>query len=133
MDHLSATSSAESHRRFALGVEIVIAVPPIRVWKALLEPEDLKHWFCEYADVEPRPDGRFKFGGRYTYRLDTPEDEGQALLGLETGRSARFTWSIGGAPTEVSLETLSVPFHDGVQPPESRMNASSNAFWPRGV
>src|SRR5581483_2760995 len=33
-------------------------------------------------------------------------------------------------PTEVSPETLSVPFQDGVQPPESRMKASSKAFCP---
>jgi len=101
MDPLSTTSSTDAHRRSVLGVEIVIAVPPIRVWKALLEPEDMKHWFCEYADVEARPGGRFHFGGRYSYRIDGAEDEGQALLGVETGRGVRFTWSVGGAPTVV--------------------------------
>ena len=34
------------------------------------------------------------------------------------------------AVEEVSDETLSVPFQDGVQPPESRMKASSKAFCP---
>jgi len=91
----------EALDQFTLGVEIPIAVPPIRVWKALLEPEDMRNWFCESAEVDPRPDGRFSFGGRYSYRLDGPENRGQSLTGLETGRSVTYTWEIGGAPTRV--------------------------------
>jgi len=91
----------ETTSRFTLGVEISIAVPPIRVWKALMEPADMKGWFCEWADVEARSGGRFSFGGRFTYRLDDGESKGQSLLGYETGRSVHYSWDIGDHASKV--------------------------------
>ena len=41
--------------RFTVGVEVPIAVPPIRVWKALIEPEDMRGWFCSFATVHRTP------------------------------------------------------------------------------
>ena len=91
----------EIQRRGTYGVEIPIAVPPIRVWKALVEPEDMKTWFCEHADVATRLGGPFRFGGRYTYRLDGPEGGGQSILSHETARSLAFSWDVDGVPTRV--------------------------------
>jgi len=87
--------------RYTLGLEMPIAVPPVRVWKALLEPADMRNWFCEHADVQTRTDGLFSFGGRYTFRMGGPENEGQKLLGFETGRSVTFSWDVGRRPTRV--------------------------------
>lgn len=95
--------------RFTLGLEIPIAVPPIRVWKALLEPADMRNWFCQHAEVQTRTDGAFSFGGRYTFRMgDGSERAGQKLLGFETGRSVTFSWDIRGEPTRVRYVLASI-------------------------
>jgi hypothetical protein len=95
-------------RKASFSVEVPIAVPPIRVWKALVEPADMKSWFCEFADVDRRPQGSLRFGGRFTFRLDGPEDRGQRLLGFEVGRSLSFAWDVGGLPTVVRYALIPV-------------------------
>ncbi len=101
MERTSKSAQSDVAGRFSLGVEVVIAVPPIRVWKALIEPEDMRNWFCEFADVDTKPSGHYTFGGRYSYRLDGLESAGQALLGYETGRNVRFAWDVDGQPSVV--------------------------------
>lgn len=95
------SESVETTRQFTLGVEVPIAVPPIRVWKALIEPDDMVRWFCERADVDRRLSGRFDFGGRYTFRLEGEGAAQSTLDGFETGRSLAFSWSLGGRRTRV--------------------------------
>jgi uncharacterized protein YndB with AHSA1/START domain len=103
-----APDDATAEGRFTIGLEIPIAVPPIRVWKALLDPADMRAWFCQHAEVQPRTDGVFGFGGRYTYRLGGPENEGQRLIGLETGRSVTYSWDVERRPTRVRYVLASI-------------------------
>ncbi|NTX00160.1 SRPBCC domain-containing protein [Myxococcus sp. CA040A] len=79
-----------------------LPAPPERVYRALTDPAELRHWFAEHAEVEPRVFGAYRFWGKAT--LGAPREPGrdQVLTALEPGRELRFSWTIQGVPTEVN-------------------------------
>lgn len=79
-----------------------IAAPPDQVFAALTEPDELKAWFADGAEVEPRVGGAFRFWGPHVY--GAPRAGNQALTRFEPGRALAFTWEIEGRPSEVTLE-----------------------------
>lgn len=54
-----------------------LAASPERVWKALTDPEELRRWFPEEAELEPRPGGSGWFGwsdhGKFAVRIEEVE------------------------------------------------------------
>lgn len=82
---------------------IALPAPPDRVFAALSEPAELRRWFAEHAEVEPRPGGAFRFWGRHTYGTPRRQDAGQTLLRFEPDRELAFSWTIDGVPSEVAL------------------------------
>lgn len=85
---------------------------------ALTDPEALRAWLAEYAEVEA-PD-RYVFWGRYTPAGDEPR---QRLLHLDD-RTLRFSWPIDGEDTtvefrleeEASDSTVVTLTHTGLPP-----------------
>lgn len=38
-----------------------------RIYRALTDPAALARWFCDVAEVDPRPGGMYVFGGPHAY------------------------------------------------------------------
>lgn len=78
----------------------LIEVPRSRVFRALLDPRDLGQWFCDTAQVEPRPGGRYAFSGPHAY--------GAAASGtvtrLDPDRALSYVWPLAGSDTTVTFE-----------------------------
>lgn len=77
-----------------------LAASPERVFHALTDPNALRRWLAEYADVS-LPDKRFAFWGRYTPGGDVGR---QRLLDAEPGRLLRFAWDLDATERVVEIE-----------------------------
>lgn len=80
-----------------------LAFPRARVFGAMTEAEHLTVWFCAHAEVGARVGGAYRFWGRHTAHVATPEEADQTLTAFEPGAHLAFTWTWGGAPTRVSM------------------------------
>ncbi len=84
-----------------------IPAPPERVWKALVTPEELRGWWCDEADVECRPGGRYVFAGRHVLgggAGDLAGGDGFRIVDLSEPERLEFTWPLGGVETRVVYE-----------------------------
>ncbi|MAL09832.1 MAG: hypothetical protein CMF74_09230 [Maricaulis sp.] len=77
---------------------------PGRVFDALTDPEDLKVWFAEHVDVEPRLHGRFRFWGRHTYETPGPAEANAVIREFEPGRTIAFDWPLAGREAIARLD-----------------------------
>ncbi len=84
----------------------LITVSPDRVFRALLEPADLRQWFCDTADVEPRVGGRYAFGGPHAY--GGPAIASGRIVVLTPDRALSFIWPLSGADTSVTYDLAEV-------------------------
>jgi uncharacterized protein YndB with AHSA1/START domain len=74
-----------------------VGVPIEKVRRALVDPEALRTWLAEHAEVDlPH---RYAFWGRFTPEGDEPR---QRLLYVDD-RTLRFSWLIGGEDTTVEI------------------------------
>jgi len=83
-------------------VNVGVEAPPERVYDALLNPDALRAWFAESADVSIA-ELRYDFWGRYT-----PEDPDRShsrhpIVQLEPRQVLVFEWKLRGADTRVTL------------------------------
>lgn len=77
--------------RHVLRLERRLPHPPEKVWRAVTEPEHLRHWFPSSVELDPRT------GGRITFTFDTGgADPAPAGTGVvrhwEPPRVFAFTW-----------------------------------------
>lgn len=69
---------------------------PRQVWQALTDPEHLRGWFCDEAEVDFSPGaGTYRCTGRHVPCGARPE----RLLEWEPGRLVRFHWTPSGDET----------------------------------
>jgi uncharacterized protein YndB with AHSA1/START domain len=73
------------------------------VWRALTDAAELRAWFAEHAEVDPRPGGAWRFWGRHSLGVPTPDDADQRIAALEPQRRLAFAWTWCGVPTRVEL------------------------------
>ena len=66
------------------------------VWRAVTEPDELRHWFPAAVDLEPRPGGRIEFALE-----DSPSTEGE-VTAFDPPHRFAFTW--GGSLVSIELE-----------------------------
>jgi len=99
-----------------------IQAPPEQVFAALTEPAQLKAWFADEVDVEPRVGGAFRFWGRNVY--GAPKAGAQRLTRFEPGQALAFTWELQGQPSEVTLE---------LSPGDAETNAAGTTVLGRHV
>ena len=78
--------------------------PPDRVFSALTDPEQLRRWFAEHVEIEPRQGGPFRFWGRHTYGVPDRVGASQRITRFEPGRVLAFAWPMDGADSEVTIE-----------------------------
>jgi uncharacterized protein YndB with AHSA1/START domain len=118
-----------------------IAVAPARVYRALTDAEELRHWLAEHAEVSLSEEHYEFWGGT------TPQGERgqQRVLAAEPGRRLRFLWTLDGVSTTVDIElsggdggtelTLRhepMPTLDELMAPTGRRDGrhTMHTFWP---
>jgi uncharacterized protein YndB with AHSA1/START domain len=108
LGRISRSSAPWSLRRTEL-----IAASPARTWRALVEPAELSRWWADWAEVDPRPGGRYAFGGPHVPGggARVPAGAGEAgfeITAFEPGTRLEFRWPLGGVSTQVSYEIANV-------------------------
>lgn len=66
--------------------QVVLPAPPVRVWEALADPEQLSAWFGAEASIEVRP------RGRATFRWPDGTERGAVVESVEEPRLLVFRW-----------------------------------------
>ena len=86
--------------------EIVINSPIERVFSALIDPEQLTHWFPDVVMIEP------KLGGKVLFRFlkeNTKEDKDNEIVGtivsIIPNKELSYTWNFISKP-EYSKDTI---------------------------
>jgi len=86
------------------------------VWTALTQPEELRQWFAESVEVEPREGGAYRFWGKRTYGGPVTATDRQTIVRFDPPRALQFRWDIEGADGEVIMTLAPKPDGDaGVQ------------------
>ena len=86
-----------------------IPAKPARVFRALIDAEELIKWFAEGTQVEPRIGGVYRFWGRHT--LSTPPQDAarQVITRFKQDALLAFDWPINDVDTDVTLRLALVP------------------------
>jgi uncharacterized protein YndB with AHSA1/START domain len=71
--------------RQRLRIERRLGHPPAKVWRALTEPDELRHWFPAEVRLEPRT------GGRITFGADSEADS-SVITAYDPPRLLAFDW-----------------------------------------
>jgi uncharacterized protein YndB with AHSA1/START domain len=108
LGRISRPSAPWSLRRREL-----IAASPARTWRALVEPAELAKWWADWAEVDPRPGGRYAFGGPRVFAgaARGPADSSAAafeITALEPEARLEFRWPLAGAGTRVAYDVANV-------------------------
>jgi uncharacterized protein YndB with AHSA1/START domain len=82
-----------------LRMRVRLAATPATVYHALTDPEALRTWLAEHADVSVSR-WRLAFWGRTTPQ---GQPDRQRLVAAEPERLLRFVWTLDGEPTTVDL------------------------------
>lgn len=85
-----------------LKASITIAAPTVRVFDALVRPDDLRAWFCEQAAIDLAAK-RYDFWGRHTPGAPAEADGRHALTGFDPPRRLSFAWTIRGGDSQVTF------------------------------
>lgn len=127
---------------FSLRADLPAA--PVRVYQALTDTEDLRHWLAEHAEVS-LADEHYEFWGATTPQSDRDR---QRLLAADPGRHVRFLWTLDdvrttvdielggdGASTELTLRHEPMPTLDELMTPTGRRDGrhTMHTFWPMAI
>lgn len=74
-----------------------------RLFAALTRPEELREWFAEDVQIDPRSGGDFHFWGRYTLGTPARGEAGGTITGFESGARLEFEWTLFGARSTVTI------------------------------
>lgn len=87
MQHANGTLQRAANGRSVLHFERQLAHPVEKVWRAITDPAEMKHWFPSGVSGEFRP------GGKLTFRFeDNPTEMEGSISELEPPRLLAFTW-----------------------------------------
>jgi uncharacterized protein YndB with AHSA1/START domain len=79
----------EEDGRFALRFERRFAHPAEKVWRALTDPAELRHWFPQVVEADLRPGGKMRFSPREGESYDAWDGE---VTEFEPPRVFAFLW-----------------------------------------
>jgi uncharacterized protein YndB with AHSA1/START domain len=105
--------------------KVTLSAPPARVFAALTDPSELRRWFAESVEIDPRPGGLYRFWGKHTYGIRDRTQAAQRITRLEAGRTLSFEWPIGDVRSEVTLD-LSKDDKKDVRSDEKRREAKGD-------
>jgi len=75
-----------------------------RVFAALTDAHELRRWFAEYVEIDPRVGGTFVFFGKHTYGAPDKRTGRQVITRFEHDRQVGFSWPLEGVKGEVTIE-----------------------------
>lgn len=84
-----------------------LSAPRERVFMALTDADQLRRWFAEHVEVEPRVGGAYRFWGKHTLWTLRREDADQVITRIESPTRLAFDWTWRGAPGNVDLDIQS--------------------------
>ena len=99
LSHFDTAGSAWSTRR-----KERVPAPPERVWRAIVEPDELRQWWCDDATVDLRADGCYAFTGPHVFAGAADA----AIVDLAENERLVYRWRIGDVETEVCYELANV-------------------------
>lgn len=107
-------------------LKLDLSAPPEKVYQALVDPDELNHWFAEYSDVS-LPDNRYRFWGRFTPEAPSQDTVLQSLLKAIPFQHLSYTWHLHARDTTVAIDLEEVNTgtrlnlkHHGVRPNQFR-------------
>lgn len=79
-----------------------------RVFAALTDAPQLRAWFAEHAQVEPRAGGAYRFWGKFTAWIPSEAVSDGRILEFESGRrlSYAFTWRETRCEVALAIEAI---------------------------
>ncbi len=77
---------------------------PARVFEALTKSDELRQWFSENIEIEPKLGGKFRFWGRSTPWLLDERDADQVITRFEPPKTLAFAWTWRTCRTEAEIE-----------------------------
>ena len=83
----------ETAKRFLL-----LDLSPKATWELLTVPRHLAAWFCDQAEVEPRPGGLFRFSGRCVFGGSVET----RFARFEAPETLTFSWLMVDADTQIN-------------------------------
>lgn len=92
------------HHRYKVPLDM--PAPVGRVFAALTDTSALRRWFAEFAEVEPRQGGAYRFWGRHTLETRHAPSATQAITAFEPNTQLSFSWPIFGLTSEVTFSLV---------------------------
>jgi uncharacterized protein YndB with AHSA1/START domain len=81
-----------------IGTGYDLDITPARAFALISDPAELRHWFAEEVEIEPRIGGRFAFAGRGTYAPVST-----VLTRFDPGVTLAYDWPLHGVTGTVTL------------------------------
>ena len=82
---------------------LVLPAVPELVFAAWTHPDQLRLWFTEEVELEPRVGGAYRFWGKHSLGTARREEADQCIETFEPGRRLAFTWTWSGVPSRVTI------------------------------
>ena len=82
---------------------------PARVFAALTDADELKQWFAEHAEIEPKLGGAYRFWGKHTYGAPARAQATQRITKFAPSQALAFTWRIHDRDSEVAFSIEADP------------------------
>jgi uncharacterized protein YndB with AHSA1/START domain len=98
------TAAARSTAPWTHEYAWVVSGSPERVFSALTDPAQLRQWFAEHVEIEPRAGGALRFWGRHTYGAPDRPLVASTIRRFEPGAALAFEWALEGIPGEATIE-----------------------------
>jgi uncharacterized protein YndB with AHSA1/START domain len=86
-----------------------LPAPSARVFAALTDASELKQWFAEHAEVEPKLGGAYRFWGKHSYGTPTREDATQRITSFAPNQSVAYSWRLHDRDSEVAFTITTDP------------------------
>jgi uncharacterized protein YndB with AHSA1/START domain len=109
---------AEVREKPSLTIVRRFKVAPDKVWRALTQPEALKHWMAPSDEFKvPHAEVELKVGGRYNIVMQSSDGESHDVRGayreIVPDRKLVYTWAWKSTPERESLVTIELRAVDG--------------------
>jgi uncharacterized protein YndB with AHSA1/START domain len=98
------SATARSTEPWTHEFAFAVSGSPARVFAALTDPSQLRAWFAEHVEIDPRAGGTIRFWGRHTYGAPDRPLVASTIRRFEPGETLVFEWGLEGVAGEATIE-----------------------------